>query len=141
MSAIRQVIRILASEPSAFDGDPYGGFLNQWGHFTGGVAAFLLACAAFFVFDGEMPPRYIAAVFVIGAYVWIIEIRVQGWRGKDSLEDTLFFSMGAMLLPGSLREVAAVGWYSEIVVNVGGVAAGLGAATGACLIYAAARIK
>jgi di/tricarboxylate transporter len=127
--------------PSRFDGDPYGGFLNQWGHYTGGAASFMMACGAWFIVDGEMPPRYIAAGVLVLAYALLIEVAAQGWRGLDSVEDTLFVAMGAITVASSVEEAAAVGWLSQVTINVGGLMASIAFAFSACLVYAATRIR
>ena len=127
--------------PSRFEGDPYGGFLNQWGHFTGGAVFFIATCSGWFMLDGEMPPRYIAAWVMVLAYAVLIEWRVQGWRGSDSIEDTLFVAMGGLTVASSVREAAAIGWESQVMINVGGLLASIACAVGACFVYAATRIK
>lgn len=140
MGGFRALWRSLM-EPSRFDGEPLLGLYNQWGHYALGAAVYILSCAAWFFAMGEMPPRWIAACVLIAAYLGLVEIRGQGWRGRDTLDDTGFFAMGVLTIASSVREVAASGWYSEIVVHVGYLAAAVFAASWACLIYAAARWK
>lgn len=140
MTGLRAIWRSLM-EPSRFDGDPLGGLYNQWGKYALGAAVYILCCAAWFFVAGEMPLRWIAAGALVAGYLGLVELWGQGWRGRDTLEDTCFFAMGALTIASSMREVAAGGWHSEIVVHVGYLTAAVLAASWACLIYAAARWK
>lgn len=140
MGKIARFWRLL-NTPSQFTKDPYGGFLNQWGHYTGGAAFFVLSCCSYFVWAGEMPDRYVAAFLVIAGYAVFIEWRVQGWRGSDSVEDTLFVAMGALTVATSVQEMAAVGLQSHIVINPPMLITSIITALGASIIYGVTRLK
>ena len=138
--SLRRLWAILAT-PSRFEGDPYGGLLNQWGHYTLGAAVYILACAGWFFLHGEMPPRGAAAIVMIGAYGIGWELRRQGWRGRDTLEDTGFFGGGVLTVASSVQEIAASGWQSEIVVEFGYLAASIAFMSWACVAYAVSRYR
>lgn len=131
----------MLNTPSDFDRRPYAALTNQWGHYSGGAAVFLLFSAAWFALAGEMPLRYILAGALIAAYAIGIEVIAQGWRGKDSIEDTLFVSMGALTVAVSAQEVAVAGGYSIVQVDVTRLAVAVLAALAACIGYAWARLK
>ena len=141
----RRLFASLAT-PSRFEGDPYGGLLNQWGHYTLGVVVYILVCSAWFFFwslfgAGEMPPRWDAAGVVIAAYLLGWEIWRQGWQGRDTLEDTGFFAGGVLTVASSVQEIAASGWRSEIVVDLGYLVAAIIAMSWACIAYAVSRYR
>lgn len=76
--------------PDSFDRDPYGWLTNQVSHIAlGALMALALSVFGFAVF-GEFPVRthMLAAIFVL--YFVVIELVVQGWRGFDTIEDTIF---------------------------------------------------
>lgn len=135
--------RLLSSlgQPSRFDGDPYGGLLNQWGHYTLGAAVYILVCSAWFMVWGEMPHRWDAAAVLIALYLFVWEIARQGWQGRDTLEDTGFVAGGILTVASSVQEVAATGWRSEIVVQVGNLSACIVFMSWACIVYAVARVR
>ena len=137
---LRRLWAILAT-PSRFEGDPYGGLLNQWGHYTLGAAVYILACAAWFFVDGEMPHRWIAAGAMSALYGLAWELFRQGWRGRDTVEDWAFTSGGMFTVASSVQEVAASGWQSEIVVEVGYLAASIAFMSWACIAYAVSRYR
>lgn len=77
-------------KPDAFLNDPYGYLTNQLGHIVVGVfLVFLVNRAAFEVF-GQYPYKLHVWVLITIFYVLIIEIRMQGWRGIDTIEDAVF---------------------------------------------------
>jgi hypothetical protein len=127
------------SEPSRFEGDPYGGLTNQWGHYAFGVAVFILCACAWFAATGEMPLRWPLVALIVLAYAVCIEAITQGWDGTDSLEDTTFVAMGAITVAGSVEEIAWSGWQSVVVVNVLFLALSILAAAAACIFYAVRR--
>lgn len=94
--------------PSAFLNDPYGYLTNQLGHIVVGVfLVFLVNRAAFEVF-GQYPYKIHVWFLIVTFYVLIVEIRMQGWRGFDTIEDTAFtcfYGAGAPLW--AFSEVAA----------------------------------
>ena len=137
---LRRLIDSLKT-PSQFDGDPYGGLTNQWGHYTLGAAVMILTCAAWFFAFGEMPPRYWAAGALVLVYAVLIEWRAQGWRGRDSAEDTLFTAMGILTVASSAREVEVAGRQSIVVVDVVNVTGCILAAALAVIVYAVRRAR
>ena len=139
MNALQDLWAML-NTPSKFDGDPYGGLMNQWGHYAIGVALFCLACAAHFAVFGEMPRRFWAAGLLVAAYFLVIECWVQGWQGKDSLEDAGYFGFGAFTPAASIKEIGFSGDVSTLLLNVGVMAAWITCAILACLYYGIKRI-
>ena len=127
--------------PSDFKGDPYSALLNQWGHYAMGAGVFIFTCCACYVVLGQMPSRPLVAWSLIGFYVLVIEWRIQGWRGWDSVEDALFVAMGILTVSTTVHEVGSNGWVSTIDLHVGNLMLSLGAATAACIVYAVARVR
>lgn len=136
---LRDLIRSFG-QPSSFRGDPYGGLLNQWGHYALGAASFVLVCLAYSLWAKEMPYRYPTAAVMIGVYL-AFEIGVQKWRGKDTLEDTLFYAMGVLTIATTIQEVQAEGMYSMLVVDRAGLAVAIITASAAALVYGATRAR
>ena len=81
-----------------FDNDPYGYLTNQIGHIVLGCYVVTLVVGFCFNFlCNEYPNQVPYVIAVMFAYVVIWELGVQGWKGLDTLEDSLYFSMGAAL--------------------------------------------
>lgn len=125
--------------PDQFRSDPYGGLLNQWGHYSLGVAGYVMFCAAFYAIQGEMPYRAMAAFSVLTFYVVVIEAVVQGWRGRDSFEDSLFVAMGVSTIALSLQVVEEFGWKTVVLIDVGYLAVSILCALAACVLYGIRR--
>lgn len=137
---LRDLIKTL-SQPSKFEGDPYGGLLNQWGHYSLGVACFVLIATGHFAFFGEMPYRWLVAGLLIAFYAICIEWIWQGWRGLDSMEDTLFYAMGPLTVAVSVVEVSAAYPISYVAVRPVWAFTAVASAAGASIVYAISRIK
>jgi hypothetical protein len=74
----------------SFPNDWYGWLTNQVSHiFLGLFSVFVLSMAGFVVM-GEFPVKthMLALIFVL--YLGAAEIWLQGWRGWDTIEDTVF---------------------------------------------------
>ena len=77
-------------KPSSFKGDWYGFATNQCGHFVLGLIYVLTgSCLLPFV-----DPLYIA-VFYLAIYIFVIELILQGYQGRDTWQDALFSYTGA----------------------------------------------
>lgn len=139
MSALWSLWAIL-NTPSKFDNDPYGGLTNQWGHYSGSAALFMLFSAGWFAVFGEMPYRWPVAFGMITFYAVFIEWFKQGWQGRDSVEDTLFFALGPITVAASVEEVAFRGSISTMAVHVYAMAFFIGLAGSLCLAYAFQRL-
>jgi hypothetical protein len=131
----------LLNTPSDFRDKPYEGMLNQFGHFAGGAGAFILICCMIFAVQGEMPSRPVIAWSMIVLYVVVVESRIQGWRGMDSIEDSMFVSMGILTVSTSVYEIGHEAWVSTISLHVGNLMLSLVSAGVACLTYGLARIR
>lgn len=84
-------------EPSAFKDDPLNWAYSQIGHGYLGCAITTLITWILLYVGGEYPNDWIIAFAVPVAYLVFWEIDVQGWKGWDTIEDTLFVSAGALL--------------------------------------------
>ena len=84
-------------EPSAFKDDPLNWAYSQIGHGYLGCAITTLITWILLHVGGEYPNDWIIAFAVPIAYLVFWEIDVQGWKGWDTIEDTLFVSAGALL--------------------------------------------
>lgn len=76
-------------DSDAFENDWYGWVTNQGSHIGLGVLLTFVLCAGFFLFFGEMPFK-LAVLAVIATGYLAFEVGVQGWRGIDTIEDTVF---------------------------------------------------
>ena len=76
-------------EPDSFQGKPLAWAGNQCGHMVIGLFTVFYACMACYVVTGELPMRS-ALFWVILAGYLLFEIVTQGWRGADTVEDTVF---------------------------------------------------
>lgn len=83
--------------PDKFRRDPGGYFVNQFGHASAGVAMVFLGAVGWQEWAGEMPVKWALAAVLIGGYFLLIEMALQGWRGWDTAEDTVFFSYGVAM--------------------------------------------
>lgn len=81
-------------KPESFKDDPYGYLTNQISHMFLGFS--LLTYYCFFV--GSVvgwPNQTLAVITITLLYLFGWEFFVQGWRGWDTLEDSLFVFLGA----------------------------------------------
>lgn len=91
------VFKFLFAKPNAFRRDPYGYLTNQLGHgVLGAMLTTVLAWGCLRI-TGEWQSQYlmVAATVIIYAGLW--ECWVQGWRGWDAFEDTVFVFYGSSL--------------------------------------------
>ena len=73
-----------------FRADPYGWLTNQVSHIGLGVVWSLVACALVLMAFGEFPFRVAIWCIIVLCYVGLVELAAQGWRGADTVEDTIF---------------------------------------------------
>lgn len=92
-SSIIDVFRI----PSAFEDDPLNWAYSQIGHGYVGVAVTTILTWLLLYFGGEYPNDWLIAAAVPIGYLIFWELDLQGWRGWDTIEDTLFVSAGSLL--------------------------------------------
>jgi hypothetical protein len=107
------------TEPSAFLDDWEGWLGNQTGHIFAGMFTAFWICAASFVLMGELPYRVDVFVACLLGY-FAFEIFFQGWKGYDTIEDTVFvvgYGVGGPL--SALSEIAAGG--ADASINIIGL--------------------
>jgi hypothetical protein len=107
------------TEPSAFLDDWEGWLGNQTGHIYAGMFMAFWLCVASLVLMGELPHRVDVFAFCFIAYV-AFEIKFQGWKGYDTIEDTVFvvgYGAGGPL--SALNEIAAGG--ADASINIIGL--------------------
>lgn len=76
--------------PDNFRAQPYAWLTNQTSHMGLGFILAVLACLLHFVAFGEYPYRAAIWVMVFIGYFGWAELTMQGWRGGDTIEDTIF---------------------------------------------------
>lgn len=74
----------------SFPNDWYGWLTNQVSHVFLGIFAVFVVSMAGFAFWGEFPVRTHMLLLIGVIYLLLIEVWLQGWRGWDTLEDTIF---------------------------------------------------
>lgn len=77
------------TDPDDFAGDWYGWLTNQISHIGLGVFLTFALCAVYWLINDEMPYRT-SVYMVIATGYFAFEIYVQGWRGFDTVEDSVF---------------------------------------------------
>ena len=105
------ILRIILAELSradAYPSDWYGYAKNQLAHFALGITtASLLAQAHFAVFNEFAQKGATWAVVAVGYAAF--EILRQGWNGRDTVEDWLFFALYGGGLPIFLFNEVEIG--------------------------------
>ena len=96
MAVIRDFIALFTT-PSSFTNDPVNWVYNQIGHGYLGVAVTCLITYALYCTTGTYPNDFNIALAVPLGYLILWELDVQGWRGWDTFEDTLFVGAGSGL--------------------------------------------
>jgi len=84
----------------AYDKDAYGYLTNQIGHLVLGnyLMTIVVSIAYFFYYDGSYYPSQIPfAIALMFGYVAIWELGIQGWKGLDTIEDSMYFCLGTAL--------------------------------------------
>jgi hypothetical protein len=76
----------------------------------------------------------------IAAYAVAIEWWAQGWKGRDSIEDTAFVALGPIAIAASFEEVGFNGWISTLELHNGYLAGFIALAFCLCLAYAIQRL-
>jgi hypothetical protein len=91
---------------------PEGGLANAYFDFKHqgwkawiGASAVIIFCIVWDLVVGSMPYRTLVFGWIVGAYFGLVEIAGQGWRGRDTLDDTYFFAIGAAGPLVALHEV------------------------------------
>jgi hypothetical protein len=82
----------------SYEQDAYGYLTNQIGHVVLGCYCVTLAVGLPYVFFLDTYPSQVPFVMAcMFAYVVIWEFGIQGYKGLDTLEDSLYFSLGTSL--------------------------------------------
>lgn len=92
--------------PDSFYDKPYEGGMNQAIHILIGIALVCIICLGYALLTGEMPYKSLTWLTVTAGYAVLIESWRQKWMGEDSLVDTAFVSLGAIIPLVSLSEVS-----------------------------------
>ena len=111
MSKLKEVLRRMYAELSraeAYKDDWYGYATNQLSHFAIGVATAALLSQFYFAVFGEFVEKA-ALWFVVAFGYMMFEITKQGWKGRDTLEDWMFFAVYGAGLPIFLFHEVAPG--------------------------------
>ena len=90
----------MSIKPDDFKADPYGYLTNQLGHICLGVFVAFFVSRACFEIIGEYPVRLHVWLISGAFYLFVVELAAQGWRGWDTVEDTIFtvfYGIGAPL--------------------------------------------
>jgi hypothetical protein len=87
----------LFRKPSAFEGQPVMWAYSQIGHGYLGMAVTTIITWLLLYFGGSYPNDLLIAVAVPIVYFFWWEIDIQGWRGWDTIEDSLFVAIGSAL--------------------------------------------
>lgn len=87
----------LFREPSSFPSDPVNWSYSQIGHGYLGFTITTLLVWSLLYLEGDYPNAQLIALLVPAVYFLWWEIDIQGWRGWDSVEDSLFVMAGAAL--------------------------------------------
>jgi hypothetical protein len=107
------------TEPGAFLDDWYGWLTNQAAHIFLGLCMAFWLCVIPHLLMGELPYRVdVFAACLIGYIAF--EMFFQGWRGYDTIEDTVFvvgYGVGGPL--SALNEIAAGG--ADASINIIGL--------------------
>lgn len=91
MDLLRRMLREIRV-PEDFDEDWYGYATNQLSHFVLGFTTACVFSGMHFWFLGEFAEK--GALWFTIAFIYAIwEVGVQKWRGPDSVEDWMFFSV------------------------------------------------
>ena len=107
-------------EADDFANDWYGWVTNQLGHIALGVFLVFVAALVGFLHVGEMPQKVAIYALILTGYV-CFELGVQGWRGWDTIEDTVFTAgYGAGAILAGFTEIEA--GQPHLAVNILGVA-------------------
>lgn len=85
--------------PDKFPRDPLGWAGNQAGHTMIGAMFAFDFCMVFHAVAGEYPFKSTLFAVLVLVYLIFVELKGQGWKGIDTVEDTAFVaSGGAMIL-------------------------------------------
>lgn len=92
--------------PNSFPNDWYGWLTNQVSHvFLGIFAVFVFSMVGFAIF-GEFPVKTHMLAVIGFLYIAIVELWLQGWRGLDTIEDSVFvIGYGASGALGASAEI------------------------------------
>ena len=82
--------------PEDFVAEPVKGATNQVGHMAIADAINTGIASAWTQVFGWVPSLWVTAGIVIAFYLIVIELVGQKWRGRDTISDTAFISMGAV---------------------------------------------
>jgi hypothetical protein len=83
--------------PENYAGQPVKGATNQVGHMALAAAINMGIASAWIQIAGWVPSLWATAAAIIAVYLIVIELVTQKWRGNDTISDTAFWSLGAVL--------------------------------------------
>lgn len=122
---IKEVIKEL-STASDFKKNWYAETTNQCGHFLLGFFGASLICGFYGMVFNEMPIRLFVVFGIFFSYLLLWEVTYQGFRGADSVWDSLFFTTGACVIfvfteqsTTFPKSVVIVDWYLAFYVIFG----------------------
>lgn len=130
--------------PEDFADQPVKGATNQVGHIAIGCAVTAGLCSAWVQLfgDGALTwPRVAAtAIFVVLVYLFAIEFGRQGWAGRDTVEDTAFVALGAVL-PAVLMQMTPSGRWIRLDEASAAFLVWLAVTCGALALYVYPRAR
>jgi hypothetical protein len=126
--------------PEDFVAEPVKGVTNQAGHMAGAFVASAGIASAWTQILGWVPSLWITAGVVIAGYLIVIELVTQKWQGRDTISDTSFVSLGAVL-PAITISLTPSGRWIRVEELSSGFLFWLACATVALVFYAWPRAK
>lgn len=91
--------------PSSFPNDWYGAATNQATHWAVAMFSTIAFCLVYGLVFSEMPYRWPVFAGASLGYLFYVEVWRQGWQGADSINDWVFWSLGAAVPLVALEEV------------------------------------
>jgi hypothetical protein len=107
MSGIWRAFWAELNTPEDFAAEPVKGVTNQAGHMAFAAAGAAGLGSVWTQVFGTVPMWAVSAA-VIGIYAVWIELLRQKWQGRDTISDTAFWSLGAVL-PASAMSLTPSG--------------------------------
>jgi hypothetical protein len=126
--------------PENYAAQPVLGLTNQAGHMAGAFVASAGSASAWTQIFGWVPSLWITAGVVIAGYLIVIELVTQKWQGRDTISDTSFWSLGAVL-PAVVISLTPSGRWIRVEELSSGFLFWLACATVALVLYAWPRAK
>ena len=95
--SIKAFFRDLFAEPADFRDDAYGYLTNQVGHVFFGATIPMFVIGLSYYSTGRYPDQIPIVINFVLSYLIGWELMTQGFRGLDTLLDTLFVAVGTSL--------------------------------------------